>query len=116
VSVCAPVKKGEHNTKEQCREFYRSVKLPVLEASGFECAVCHKDVRKGAQLHHVLPWQYFSELEEDKRNLVPLCGECHNLIHNNPYMNIRFMEEKAEELGMKKKLSEVFGMPPYKLL
>ena len=52
------------------------------------------------ELHHILPWSKFGWLHDDKRNLLFICHDCHKRIHNNPYLNIRLMEAKAEELNV----------------
>jgi hypothetical protein len=34
------------------------------------------------------------------KNMLFVCHKCHREIHNNPWLNIRLMKEKADELGI----------------
>lgn len=52
------------------------------------------------EMHHILPHSKFPELRKDANNLVMLCHDCHNEVHNNPFINVRMMEAKAKELGI----------------
>ena len=52
------------------------------------------------EMHHILPYSKFPELRTHTDNMVMLCHDCHNEVHNNPFLNIRMMETKAKELGI----------------
>jgi transcription elongation factor Elf1 len=52
------------------------------------------------ELHHVLPYARFQDLITDERNLLLLCHDCHKEVHCNPFLNIRLMHAKADELGI----------------
>ena len=58
------------------------------------------------ELHHILPWSRFPELKMSRENLLFLCHDCHKNIHCDPWLNIRLMESKANEMGIE--LSEKY--------
>lgn len=65
------------------------------------CPHCGRKFDFGAmELHHVLPYARFQDLFKDGRNLLLLCHECHKEVHCNPFLNIRLMQAKADELGI----------------
>lgn len=88
---------------------FRSLKLPILANADFTCAMCGQRYpltrngttpRGGIQLHHVLPYKVFPELETDERNILPLCAHCHGLVHNDTFLLVTMMKEKGDELGV----------------
>jgi predicted HNH restriction endonuclease len=100
---------GENDKKEQRRDAFYKRKLPILMGCDFTCAMCGarypltrkgKTPRGGIQLHHVLPYKVFPELDMDERNMMPLCAACHTRLHDNPFLMIETMREKGRELGI----------------
>ena len=65
------------------------------------CPQCgeHIDINQ-MEIHHVLPWSRFPELQGAKRNMMLLCHHCHKEVHLNPWLNIQLMQAKAQELNI----------------
>lgn len=81
------------------RMMYR-MRLHHVEDVGY-CPLCGKAVTypDEVQVHHVLPVSRFTEFRDDRRNMMVVCIACHKDIHTDPWLNIRLMTDKAEELG-----------------
>ena len=81
--------------------FLKRLKHNLYEEHGGRCPVCGEHFEfKDMTLHHVLPVGRFPGLFSDPRNVELTCYRCHKNIHNDPYLNIRIMEQKAAELGI----------------
>jgi CRISPR/Cas system Type II protein with McrA/HNH and RuvC-like nuclease domain len=77
------------------------IKQQLYEQAEGKCPHCGKEFDiKVMEMHHILPYSRFTDLGLDIRNLILLCHKCHKEIHCDPYLNIRLMEEKAQELGI----------------
>ena len=79
----------------------RDIKGKLYERCQGVCPHCgqHYDMH-WMEIHHVLPWARFPELRGTKRNMLLLCHHCHKEVHINPWLNIRLMRAKAQELGI----------------
>lgn len=76
-------------------------KMKLYERQGHRCPHCQTELPyEQMELHHILPIARYPELTASIRNGILLCHRCHKEIHCNPYLNIRIMEAKAEELGI----------------
>jgi len=92
---------GGHDAKQNKVRQMWHVKQRMYEEQQGCCPHCGKQFEyQWMELHHVLSWARFPELRYDQRNLLFLCHDCHKEIHIDPYLNIRLMEAKAEELGI----------------
>lgn len=56
---------------------WRKLREKFLDANP-ACAAC--GVESGLEVHHLLPFHLFPEMELDPGNLMTLCGRCHLLI------------------------------------
>lgn len=63
---------------------WESVRDSVLRRDGYLCQSCKRYGRlKGAaHVHHANPFEIYPELALQKWNLVSLCRECHNRMHD----------------------------------
>lgn len=69
-------------------EFYNSktwrrIAHKVIRAAHYECQLCkaeHK-LSRATVAHHVKHLREFPELAYDERNLMPLCHDCHDKVH-----------------------------------
>lgn len=66
------------------------------------CQICGKKIDKfgSSQVHHILSWWRFPEYENDERNLLLLCRDCHSHIHKDCFCECRLVTAKAKELGI----------------
>ena len=70
------VSKGERHTPE-----YANFRMEILKRDDFTCKYCN---RRGVKLeaHHILSWKHYPELRTDPSNILTVCVECHDKIHN----------------------------------
>lgn len=92
-------------TKDERRIFYEEVIKQYRLKKGLKpygntcaCECCGKTHK--CQIHHVLPYNKFPELERDVRNIMMVCNDCHNNIHHNPFMESELIRTKATEMGV----------------
>lgn len=59
-------------------------RLNILKRDGYLCRNCKRIGKEiGANtVHHVVPIEYAPERYLDSNNLISLCSECHNKMHN----------------------------------
>lgn len=89
--------------KENRKEWFNNVKLPIMNRAQCCCEICGLNVRRKGEIHHILPQAIFPNLYYDTNNMLYLCRKCHNEIHNNPYLNIQLMEQKAKDYNINPK-------------
>lgn len=64
------------------------------------CDHCGRKLKMDdVQLHHILPYAEFPQYGLNPANVEIVCDDCHHTIHQNPYANLRHMEQKAQEFG-----------------
>ena len=88
---------------------WKNLKLEVFKDQHFECQECLKEnkltiVTISSPCHHVnelkdkpelaLSKNYYDELGQKKKNLLCLCFECHNKIHNRFQKNDKFLNDE----------------------
>lgn len=71
------------------KKFFNSIawagkRTQALKRDGYMCAVCKRyGKRKPATVvHHIRPIEFFWELRLKLWNLISLCDECHNKMHD----------------------------------
>ena len=71
-----------------------------LFAKSDTCDICGRKMSiENLQMHHILPYAEFPQYGTNPANLEMVCDECHHTIHQNPYVNLQRMEQKAQEMG-----------------
>ena len=100
----------ETKSKEERDEFWHKVKGPLLDERGC-CEMCGCSDRRKLQVHHILPYAEFPQLDGDFRNMMVLCQDCHFKLHRNPFVSGAMMVSKAKELNID--IKAVYGNPPY---
>lgn len=91
-----PMKFQSRQTVKNSDERKNKVKLSLLMERGCKCELCGTDlVNKKAEMHHIKPVSLHPELQYDKNNLILLCHDCHNGLHQraNEKANIILAEE-----------------------
>jgi len=88
--------------QKQVDPFYRDplwlkARHRAIARAGFKCQGCAIDVRgKGrAVVHHIAPRKQYPHLALEQSNLLCLCSNCHNKIHdrmNNKTFNINELQ------------------------
>lgn len=69
--------------------FYKSktwetVRGSVLRRDGYICQRCKRygRMRGAAHVHHINPLEYYPEYATARWNLISLCLQCHNTLHD----------------------------------
>jgi hypothetical protein len=105
IANCRIKKRDWRDTERQYGETacnnVRDIKRKAYEKQDGKCPMCGNHFEyKEMENHHVLPWGRFPEYRMKAKNMLFVCHKCHREIHNNPWLNIRLMKEKADELGI----------------
>ena len=100
-SNCQVKKRSSYNRSGNLAQYMREIKEKLYKKHEGICPQCgeYHDI-KDMEIHHVLPWSRFPELQGNKHNMLLLCHHCHKEIHCNPWLNIQMMQAKAAELGI----------------
>lgn len=70
------------------RKTWRSLRAAVLRRDEYLCRECRRYgiTTPGTEVHHILPADQctgeYEKMKYDIRNLVTLCRDCHNAMHN----------------------------------
>ena len=80
---------GRRDGMKTDKSFYHSkqwetVRDGVLRRDGYQCQYCKRygRLRGASHVHHVNPFEIYPELALERWNLVSLCRECHNRMHD----------------------------------
>lgn len=59
-------------------------RITVLKRDGYKCRNCKRygKTTEANTVHHVKPVEYYPELYLDSINLISLCVNCHNKMHD----------------------------------
>lgn len=62
---------------------WRSLALEIIRINHNECAMCRQQGKytPAKLVHHIKPLRQAPELAYDRDNLMPLCHDCHERIH-----------------------------------
>ena len=83
------MKQKQMNYHEKYAEFYNSAEWKNLrnqkffDADGL-CELCRKNgiIKESKEIHHIIPIEEDWSKRLDYDNLIALCSDCHNAIHN----------------------------------
>ena len=85
--------------------FYKStewkrLRRVILRRDGYACQECRRygRMRGASHVHHINPVEHFPELARKSWNLVSLCQECHNAMHDR---DTHELSTRGEELRCK---------------
>lgn len=96
--------KKENNYKEKFKTFYNSREWKILrdmkycDSDGL-CEKCRKQgkISAGVDVHHIVPIEKDWNKRLDYDNLILLCKECHNEIHDRGGEFSKFLNVWEEE-------------------
>ena len=82
------MQKKKLNYHEKYSQFYNSVQWHTLrnrkfyDANGL-CELCYKEgiIKQGREVHHIVPIEENWNKRLDYNNLILLCSNCHNKMH-----------------------------------
>lgn len=103
ISNCRMKKMSSAGVKRSMKFYSDAIakmKLRHYKQNGGCCDQCGRKLKwDDVQLHHILPYAEFPQYGLNPANVEIVCDACHHAIHQNPYANLRHMEQKAQEFG-----------------
>lgn len=59
-------------------------RINILKRDGYTCKRCSRygKIREASTVHHIYPVEFYPELAFINWNLISLCGQCHNRMHD----------------------------------
>ena len=77
---------------------WKRLREAILARDGYMCQYCKRFGKRIAaeHVHHVLPREFFPELSYTAWNLISLCKDCHDKMHNR---TDRTLTDKGKELA-----------------
>lgn len=83
--------KGYKDTK------WKHKRITILKRDGYKCRECTRygKTTEATMVHHIRPLESNPELALDNKNLISLCGSCHNEMHDR---NTDELTQKGKDL------------------
>lgn len=83
----------------------------ILKRDGYKCQECARygRQRQGAHVHHVYPVEFYPEEAYNSCNLITLCRQCHNKMHDRETHGLT-----ATGKALQKRMKQRYGsrLPP----
>ena len=76
-----PITKIMSARQKERNRVWAGVRLQKIHETDGHCEVCEKQEGYKLHAHHKLPRRY---LNDTTSNCVVVCGDCHQMIHDNP--------------------------------
>ena len=99
VTTNSKTRKRSQKLRNYAFEYYKSKNKIKCEVCGFDFESTYGALGKDyIELHHIKPVSVYEEngeisnLEEARLNLVPLCSNCHKILHRNN-INVEKLKE-----------------------
>ena len=99
VTTNSKTRKRSQKLRNSAFEYYKSKNKIKCEVCGFDFEITYGALGKDyIELHHIKPVSIYEEsgeisnLEEARLNLVPLCSNCHKILHRNN-INVEKLKE-----------------------
>lgn len=79
----------------------------ILRRDKYQCQECKRygKIRLGKHVHHVYPREIYPEYQWSSWNLITLCQECHNSMHDR---DTHELSTKGEQL--KRRIAKKYGV------
>ena len=76
------------------------------------CELCG-DKERELQMHHLYAVSEYPEKELEPDNTMLVCSQCHQRIHNNPFLWCDLINERLPKTEPNTKIQQVYAQPPY---
>lgn len=96
---------GKKRNKAERNLKYLQVARMMAERGISECEVCGAESK--LQMHHLFAQSIYPERALEPENTILVCPECHQRIHNDPFLWIDLIKRRT------KKTEAIVGNPPY---
>ena len=87
--------------REKSTHFNREL---LFQIKGTICCNCNKNVKEQIIYHHVIPISLGGN--DVINNIVPLCNDCHNIIHHHKKADTTFSHSELIKAGLRKAQEE----------
>ena len=63
---------------------WERVRKSILRRDGYMCQECKRygKLHEGNHVHHIFPVEHYPELAWEPKNMITLCQNCHNAMHD----------------------------------
>lgn len=76
---------------------WRKLRSDVIKRDNYECRNCKKPIQKvRLYAHHIKELKKFPHLALDINNIITLCGNCHNEIHDKEEQMNQYKNKKEK--------------------
>lgn len=82
---------------------WKKKRKAILKRDGYKCAYCKRFGRStpADMVHHIYPYETHKSLAYTNYNLISLCNECHNKMHNRENHSLTREGESLKKLIVK---------------
>lgn len=86
-------------------------RLSILRRDGYQCQECKRygRMRSGNHVHHIYPSERYPQYAMENWNLITLCRECHNAMHDRDTHELSTKGEQLRDRINRTRLSN--GIP-----
>ena len=85
-----------------------------MEKGLLHCELCGNSEEK-LQMHHLYAQSIFPEMALNQNNTMLLCKECHNQVHNNPFLWCELINQRMPDTSPVEKTNAIVAQPPYQV-
>ena len=88
------------------REHWKHKRGMILRRDSYTCQLCKRYGKTTAakHVHHIFPWEFYPQYTYENWNLISLCQQCHNRMHDRDTHEIteegKKLQRKAEQWRM----------------
>lgn len=87
-------------------EHWKHKRDMILRRDSYTCQLCKRYGKTTAanHVHHIFPWEFYPQYTYENWNLISLCQQCHNRMHDRDTHEIteegKKLQRKAEQWRM----------------
>lgn len=88
------------------REHWKHKRNMILRRDSYTCQLCKRygKTTVAKHVHHIFPWEFYPQYTYENWNLISLCQQCHNRMHDRDTHEIteegKKLQRKAEQWRM----------------
>lgn len=94
---------GAKRSKAERHLKYLQTAKMIAERGIYSCELCG-DTEKKLQMHHLYAVSEYPQLALEQNNTMLVCEECHQKIHNNPFLWIDLINQRLPHVPSKTKI------------
>ena len=88
---------------------WERLRQSILRRDGYQCQECRRygKIREGKHVHHIFPYENYPEYAYEPWNLITLCQQCHNSMHDR---DTHKLSTKGEQLLERTRMRKRTGL------